>query len=88
MSFVVFALTKANKEKEYLVVEFICHEWLGRGGPARPLPEVVLDEGAVSAVLEEARAPRHGSLEYLVTDHHEDVTWHGRVHACSKPANQ
>ena len=65
----------------YLVVEFVSHLRLGRGGPSSAPAEVFLDERPVRAVFKEARAPRHGRLDDLVSDHQQDISRHGGIQA-------
>ena len=73
--------TTFTTKSSYLVVEFVSHLRLGRGGPSRAPAEVFLDERSVRAVFKEARAPRHGRLDDLVSDHQQDIPRHGGVQA-------
>ena len=49
-------------------VQGVRHFRLRSRRPPSAFPEVVLDQGAERAVLEEARAPRHRGLDYFVAN--------------------
>lgn len=55
------------------IIELVCHLGLGGRCPLGTLLEVLLDEGTVSSVLKEPRAPCHRCFNDLVTDNKEDV---------------
>ena len=57
-------------------VGVVTHEGLGGGGPdgAGITVEIILNDGAEGAVLEETRALAHGAFDNFVTDGHQDVT--------------
>jgi len=69
----------AGLEGGLALVELVGHEGLGGGGPLGALVEVLLDQLAEGAVLEETGSPGHGGLDDLVAHDHEDIAGHRGV---------
>lgn len=63
------------------VLQYTRRGWLKISPVLTALLEIVLDQGAERAVLEEPGSPRHGRLDYFVTDlknHGEPVLYRSR----------
>ena len=65
----------------YLIIKIIAHCRFWCSGPFGTLLEVRIDEGPVSAIFKETRAPCHWRFDDFIPNNKEDVTWHSCVHS-------